>query len=385
MSGALFMLGNGRTVVSQHYRLDETKFPGLPGRRPPGMVAYASGGPADDPYSPDFVPPGQGVPYASEPCTYSTGNVDGSGWAVVPTAMPDLLCFHVRHTERRVQTAAERSLTYDATVRELDNLISIGTFEAYPHATLPPGSRSVPGMHVLKRTPDGALKLNAKGKAKDRLCMRGDMCPRVPGVPTYSPCVEWPVFLIFCVVAVAYKATILQLDVVNAFVQAKLADHLAIPPTYMPGFGGGHKYVRVLHALYGLPESSCLFHTHLDGILRGQSFRLLGGEPCMYVRCFVGGPFVLIVLHVYDFMMSNCGCTGSVFEGVWRGIRDALNGYLKTAEPREFLGTDVSLVSVGAARGGTDGADAGGLDFWRGNTISGPASYIVAYSRLRRN
>jgi hypothetical protein len=303
MSGALFMLNDGRSIVSQHYRLDEEKFPGLPGRRPPGIVAYVDGGTTDDPYSPDFVIPGGGVPYAERACTYSSGIVDSGGWAAALAAPTDFFCMHVRRSHTPLPTDAERRLAYAATERELSNLIGIGTFEAYPHPTLPAGSQSVPGMHVLKRAPDGSLKLNSEGKAKDRLCMRGDKCPRVPGVPTYSPCVEWPVFLIFCVVAVAYAATILQLDVVNAFVQAMLADHPAIPLTYMPvpghtrhiyerllpGFGAGHKYVRVLRVLYGLPESSCLFHAHLDRILRGQSFRLLGGEPCAYVRSYTGG------------------------------------------------------------------------------------------------
>jgi hypothetical protein len=277
-------------------------------------------------------------------------------------------------------------LAYEATERELSNLICIGTFEAYPHVTLPAGSRSVPGMHVLKRTPDGVLKLNAGGKAKDRLCMRGDKCPRVPGVPTYSPCVKWPVFLIFCAVAVAYAATILQLDAGSQRLRAgdagrppvDSAQYMPVPShtrhiyeRLQPGFGAGHKYVRVLRALYGLPESSCLFHAHLDRVLRGQSFRLLGGEPCAYVRSYAGGAFILIVLHVDDFMMANCGCAGAVFEAAWKGIRDALNGYLKTAEQREFLGTDMALVGASAVDLGHDGeraaADGGGLDFWRGS------------------
>jgi hypothetical protein len=185
-----------------------------------------------------------------------------------------------------------------ARVREISNLISIGTFETYPSPVLPQGAREVPGMHVLKLWPDGTLKLNAAGEAKDRLCMRGDKCPRIPGVPTYSPCVEWLVFLIFCAVAVAYGTAMVQCDVVNAFVQALLSVggipcRPGIPPTDMPvprrtrhiyrahltGFHPSHKYVRVLRALYGLPESSCLFHSHLHKILLGQGFRILGGEP----------------------------------------------------------------------------------------------------------
>jgi hypothetical protein len=42
------------------------------------------------------------------------------------------------------------------------------------------------------------------------------------------------VFLIFCAVAVASGAAMVQCDVVNAFVQALLSDHPGIPHTYMP-------------------------------------------------------------------------------------------------------------------------------------------------------
>jgi hypothetical protein len=50
-TGTMFMLTDGRTVVSQHYRLDETKFPGIQSRRPPGVVAGILGVlvPEDDP------------------------------------------------------------------------------------------------------------------------------------------------------------------------------------------------------------------------------------------------------------------------------------------------------------------------------------------------
>jgi hypothetical protein len=253
-------------------------------------------------------------------------------------------------------------------------------------------------MHVLKLLPDWLLKLNADGKAKDRLCMRGDMCPRVPGVPTYSPCVEWPVFLIFCAVAVAYGAAMVQCDVVNAFVQALLSDHPGIPHTYMPvpqhtrhiyqahlpGFRPDHEYVRVLRALYGLPESSYLFHAHLHLILLGLGFRLLGGEPCIYVKCYPERKLLLIALHVDDFMMANCGCTDLAFEHAWEGIRTDLHGYLKTAGPQEFLGTDIALSRVGTEEGPNTGVDftrgTGGMHVSCGTHISEACARLLPFA-----
>jgi hypothetical protein len=49
MPGAMFILSDGRTVDSQHYRLDETRFPCIPSRRPPGVAGYARALPADEP------------------------------------------------------------------------------------------------------------------------------------------------------------------------------------------------------------------------------------------------------------------------------------------------------------------------------------------------
>jgi hypothetical protein len=116
---------------------------------------------------------------------------------------------------------------------------------------------------VLKKHHVGTLKLNCEGLAKDRLCMQGDLCAKVPGVPTYSPCVDWAAFLLVVAVAALLSGHMLQCDVVNAFVQAALHSHQATPRTYMPvpartrhiflrhlhGFRAQHRYVRVLRAL----------------------------------------------------------------------------------------------------------------------------------------
>jgi hypothetical protein len=65
-----------------------------------------------------------------------------------------------------------------------------------------------------------------------------------------------------------------------------------------------------------------------------------------YVCCYAGCAFVLIVLHVKDFMMANCGCSDVAFELVWQGIRYNLNGCLKTAGPLAFLGTVIAIARL---------------------------------------
>jgi hypothetical protein len=181
MTGAMFILTDGRTVVSQHFRLDETKFPGIPSRRPPGVVAGVLGllDPEDDPYDAGFRSPSSFVAYGGAPCTASAGVVHaGGGHPIADTPGFRAICMSAQR--RRTPTPAESRVERDAREREITNLISIGTFGTYAPRVLPPGAGGVPGMHVLKLLPDGSLKLNADGKAKDRLCMRGDMMPARP-------------------------------------------------------------------------------------------------------------------------------------------------------------------------------------------------------------
>jgi hypothetical protein len=162
MPGAMFILSDGRTVVSQHYRLDETKFSGIPSRRPPGVAAFARVLPADDPYDVGFVPPSVFVVFGAAPCTAASGTVvDGEAFCAAACYSPSaFMCMHV---QRRRPSPADVATEGAARVREISNLISICTFATYSSPVLPLGAREVPWMHVLKLWPDGTLKLNAAG------------------------------------------------------------------------------------------------------------------------------------------------------------------------------------------------------------------------------
>jgi hypothetical protein len=186
----------------------------------------------DDPYDTAFTPPSAIVVFGAAPCTTSAGAFDNE---LSSHATPALMSMSVQR--RWAPSPAEWREELAARVREITNLIFICTFCIDQSSVLPPCSDEVPCRHVIKLTQYGFIKINAAGEAKDRLGTRGDRCTRISGVPTYSPCVKWPVFQLFWVVAVAYGAAMVQCklcDVVNAFMQALLSDHPGIPLTYMP-------------------------------------------------------------------------------------------------------------------------------------------------------
>jgi len=304
--GAMFLLPNGKRIVTEHYRCDERRISTMLVRRPPEIA---------------------------------------------------LLAMRAQPRARSQQYA----LVLDAKRREIKSLCDIHTF-TWHVGDLPDDARMVPGIMVMKKDPTGALKLTKEGNAKARLCLRGDQTPKGQDVPTYAPCASWTAFLIFTAVAAAHGARLLQADVVNAYVQADLHAHPNVPPTFMPltaelrellrealpdmPIGERVRCVRVRRALYGLRESARLFNDHFDAVLRGVGFELLGGEPCLYIyRCENG--FLLLCLHVDDFLQACCGASPEEFDRVHNAIRAALNNLLKTATPEVFVGTDYFTIAGG--------------------------------------
>ena len=316
--GAMFLLADGRSIVTEHYRVDESVISPLLVRKAPALTALTA--------------------------------------QLKSAALKD---------DRRER---ERPLLLRAKQVELNNLARIGTFECWPNdAVRPDGYRDVRSVWVIKRAPNGELVLK-EGAAKARLCLRGDTTADDGATPTFSPCVGWTAMLVFCSIAAAHGAKILQADVVNAYVQAQLHAHPSIPATFMPldsdlremlraylpdmPRGRVHS-VRVLRALYGLRESARLFHDHFDAVLRKVGFAQLGGEPCLYIlRCTSGG-FLLIALHVDDFLHANCSANSYEFIRAHEAIIDALDGLLKTSQAAIFVGTNITL-SDPTADGGPD-------------------------------
>jgi hypothetical protein len=167
--GAMFLLPSGQSIVTEHYRVDESRISSMIVRRPPAIAMFVA-------------------------------------TSLVPTR------------------ALEFALVLDAKRREMKNLCNIETFEWHV-GELPTGAREVPGSFGTKRNPDGSIKVTKEGLAKSRLCLRGDTTPKGDDVPTYATCISWCAGIIFSALAAAHGAQLRQSDVVNAYVQADLHAH----------------------------------------------------------------------------------------------------------------------------------------------------------------
>ena len=321
MSGALFLLNDGRTVVTQHYRVDEYSFPGITTHRPPTpLLALATHTFASDPVPSMFV--------SDEPERVLL--TIAATRAGARTAPPCSRSRYVPPEDTYLITTAKH--------REIATLIATGTFLVLPSAPLV-DFRLLPGIFVIKRRPDGTLALK-DGAAKARLCMRGDLTAKSDLIPTYAPCIAWSSMLIFWHLVSVHRAVFLQCDIVNAYVQANLHPPGSdIPITLLrvtnelhdiflsrlPGYTSATRHVRVVKALYGLRESGLLFHNHFASILRRLRFDTLGGEDCLFVLREDRG-FLLLALHVDDFHFACCGDLLPLYNSTLDSIVSALGG-----------------------------------------------------------
>ena len=64
----------------------------------------------------------------------------------------------------------------------------------------------------------------------------------------------------------------------------------------------GALYFRIMRYLYGLPQASFHFYTHMDATLKKMEFERLLGGPCVYVRGNNARSGVIIAVHVDDLL-----------------------------------------------------------------------------------
>jgi hypothetical protein len=133
-------------------------------------------------------------------------------------------------------------------------------------------------VYVYKELEDGTLK-----KCKARLVVRGDQEPKT-AEDTYAPTLAARTFRILMALAAKYDLEVIQLDVVNAFMNAKLDRpvFMNIPAGYREE--GETRCYRLKRAMYGLRKSPLLWQKELTAAFESLGFQQVPQEPCLIIR-----------------------------------------------------------------------------------------------------
>ncbi|GAB1319504.1 putative retrotransposon HobS hobase [Madurella fahalii] len=134
-------------------------------------------------------------------------------------------------------------------------------------------------------------------KCKARLVVRGDQQAKTVLEDTYASTLAGRSFRTLIAIAARFDLELIQYDVVNAFVHAKLPYDVFM--RMPPGYRTRGKVLHLHKALYGLRESPLLWQRHFTQTLTRMGFTPVPHEPC----CF-GKQGVLIFFYVDDIVVA---------------------------------------------------------------------------------
>ena len=179
--------------------------------------------------------------------------------------------------------------------REHSSLMERGVFKP---AHLPAGRKAigVRWVYAYKYHPDGSI---IKGKEKARLVAQGfSQCPEDYGT-TYAPVAKLTSICIILALAAKHDYEIVTYDVKTAFLHALL--NRVIFCKHIPGFpipacddGTPTDALQIIHAVYGLRQSSHEFYVLLRGILESIDLLRCEVDHAVFYRRFPQPP-----IHLY--------------------------------------------------------------------------------------
>ena len=132
-------------------------------------------------------------------------------------------------------------------------------------------------------------------KFKARACVRGDL--QTSYTDNYAATLAVKVFRALMAIAAAFDLEIIQLDVVNAFLNSDIDEDITVQ--WPPGFqGSNHRVLKLLKALYGLKQAPLLWHNHLVALLTKLGLRRASGVNCVLVS-----DWIIVFFYVDDIML----------------------------------------------------------------------------------
>ncbi|KAE8253847.1 hypothetical protein A4X06_0g1181 [Tilletia controversa] len=205
---------------------------------------------------------------------------------------------------------------------------------------LPPNRKAVGSRWVYK------LKLDEDGKAarrKARLVAQG--FSQVEGIDfteTFAPVARLDTLRALLAMTVHHGWTILQLDVVTAYLNGDLDEEVYMeqPPGYEKRDKKGRKLVCKLRLpLYGLKQAGRQWNSKFHTKLVERGYVQCKSEPCVYVRRN-GGSFSIVLVYVDDVLVIAPNAAAADEEKVWLSKTfDMTDG----GPLRHFLGIKIKM------------------------------------------
>jgi hypothetical protein len=172
--------------------------------------------------------------------------------------------------------------------KEMRALLSKNTWEEVQKS---PQTKTLPTKWVFlyKEDADGYVT-----KFKARLCARGDLQLGVNKQDVAAITGAYRTFRLLMALVAAFDLDVIQLDAVNAFINADLDEdvYISCPDGYKEG--GKEICLKLRKALYGLRKSPKLWHAEFSKTLRNLGLVPVPDEKCLFIH-----PTKLIIVFFY--------------------------------------------------------------------------------------
>jgi len=155
---------------------------------------------------------------------------------------------------------------------------------AWPPVRPPPGAHVINGMFIFSNKVD--LTTGQISKRKARFVAIGSQLDRSRYTfDTFAPVSHAVSVRLVMIYALQHRFKLRLIDIVTAFLHADLPKEESVYLRAIPGleFPPGHA-VKLLKALYGLPQAGMLFVGHLSSDLQEFGFMPSAADPCLFVH-----------------------------------------------------------------------------------------------------
>ena len=185
---------------------------------------------------------------------------------------------------------------------------------------------------TYKPDPDGYIT-----KFKARLCARGDLQLGVNKQDVAAITGAYKTFCMLMALVAAFDLNVIQLDAVNAFINADLDEdiYISCPDGYKEA--GRDICLKLRKALYGLRKSPKLWFIEFSTALRKLGLTPVPDEPCLFIH-----PTKLIIVFFYvdDILLMSSPSLNSELEELCRNLMEMYE-MRRMDEFKSFLNTTV--------------------------------------------
>ena len=186
---------------------------------------------------------------------------------------------------------------------------------------------------TYKPDPDGYIT-----KFKARLCARGDLQLGVNKQDVAAMTGAYKTFRMLMALVAAFDLNVIQLDAVNAFINADLDENIYIscPEGYKEA--GRDICLKLRKALYGLRKSPKLWFIEFSTALQKLGLTPVPDEPCLFIH---PTKLIMVFFYVDDILLMSSPSLNSELEELCRNLME-LYDMRRMDEFKSFLNTTVT-------------------------------------------